>query len=130
MNFIARPRRCRDRHGWLRSLHDAHQIFAVAALLQRLGELEQLLGVDEALAPGDLLDARDFQALPLLDDAHEHARIEQRIVGAGIEPRRAASQSLDVQGALLEVHAIEVRDLELPARRRLQRSGESAARVS
>ena len=99
------------------SVDDPHQVLAIAALLERLGELQQLLGVDEALAPGDLLDARHFQPLPLLDDAHEHAGIEQRIVRAGIEPRRAAPEPLDVQRAELQVRAIEIRDLELAARR-------------
>ena len=110
--------------------HDAQQVLAVAALRERLGELEQSIGVDEAVAPGDLLHARHFQSLPLLDDAHEHAGIEQRIVGAGIEPGRAAPEPLDVQRSELEVRPIEIRDLELAARRRRQGFGERArARV-
>src|SRR5208283_2606974 len=48
--------------------HDAHQVLAVAAFRERLGELEQLIGVDEAVAPGDLLHARHLQSLPFLDD--------------------------------------------------------------
>src|SRR6185437_6621365 len=71
---------------------DAQQIFAVAALLQRLGQLHQLIRGDEPRAPRDLFHASDLQPLPLLDDAHEHAGIEQGIVRAGIEPRRAAAQ--------------------------------------
>src|ERR1700722_16561644 len=67
---------------------DAQKIFAVAAFFERLGELHQLTGIDEPRAPGDLLHTGDLQSLPLFDDAHEHAGIEQRIVRAGIEPRR------------------------------------------
>src|ERR1700722_313600 len=64
----------------------ALQVLTVTALLQRLGQCHQLVGADEARAPGNLLDAGHFQSLPLLDDAHEHARIEQSIVCPGIEP--------------------------------------------
>ena len=70
--------------------------------------------------PGDLLNASHLEPLALLDDAHEHAGIEQRIVRAGIEPGRAASQALDVQRALREVGAVEVGDLQLPACGRFQ----------
>src|ERR1700722_19420839 len=120
MNFIAAASRMRG------LVDDSDQIFAVAALFERLGEPLQLFGVDEALAPGDLLHARDLQALTLLDDAHEHARVEQRIVSSGVEPGGAAPQPLDPQGALLEVDAIQIRDLELAARGGLQRSRELA----
>src|SRR5208283_370243 len=62
----------------LRSLaHDALEVLAVAALRERLGELEQTIGIDEAVAPGDLLHAGHLQSLPLLDDAHEHTGVEQ-----------------------------------------------------
>src|ERR1700680_1219678 len=63
---------------------DAQQIFAVSAFFQGLGELHQLVGSDESRAPGDLLHAGDLEALPFLDDAHEHAGVEQGIMGAGI----------------------------------------------
>src|SRR5271167_1758211 len=57
----------------LRALpHDAHQVLAIAAFRERLGKLEQLIVVYEAVAPGDLLHARHLQSLPLLDDAREN----------------------------------------------------------
>src|ERR1700685_1826280 len=59
---------------------DAQQILAVTAFLQRLRQFHQLIGRDESGAPGDLFDAGHFQPLPLLDDAHEHAGIQQGIV--------------------------------------------------
>src|SRR4051812_47879394 len=49
------------------------QIVAVAALLQRFGHGLELGVVDVAAAPGDLLDAADLPALPLLDDPDELA---------------------------------------------------------
>src|SRR6202044_2587973 len=110
--------------------HDPHEIFAVSALGERLGELEQFIRVDETVAPCDLLHTGDFEPLPLLDDAHEDPGIEQRVVGAGIEPGGSTSQSLDVQRALLEVRSIQIRDFQLASGGWLQRSGESArARV-
>ena len=48
-------------------------------------------------------------------------RLEQRLVRAGVEPGDAAPEQLDVQLSALEVGAVHVGDLELAARRRLQR---------
>ena len=44
--------------------------------------------------------------------------VEQGIVRAGIEPRGAAPEPLDVQVAELEIGAVQVRDLEFAARGR------------
>jgi len=52
---------------WLQMLvDDTQQILAVTALLQRLGQHHQLVGVDEPRAPGNFFHARHFQSLPLL----------------------------------------------------------------
>src|SRR6266404_1850682 len=96
---------------------DAQQILAVTAFFQRLGQLHQLIGVDETRAPGDLFNAGHFQSLSFLDDADERAGIEQGIVSAGIKPGRTPAQTFDVQITDLEVRAIQVSDLEFAARR-------------
>src|SRR5260370_17174773 len=67
---------------------DAQQVFAVTALLQRFGQLHQLVGIDEPRAPGDFFYARNLQSLPFLDDSHESARIDQGIIRARTHPAR------------------------------------------
>ena len=85
----------------------------------------QLGGVDEAHAEGDLLRAADLEALALLDGLHEGRRLQQAVGRAGIEPGAAAAEPFDVQRAVLQIDAVEIGDLQLAARRRLQPRGES-----
>jgi len=66
---------------------------------------------------GDLFDAGDLEALAHLDSAHKLGRLEQRFVGAGVEPGATAPQPLDRQQFALEIDIVEVGDLELTARR-------------
>ena len=82
-------------------------------------------------APGDFLDARHFEPLALLDDPHEHAGIEQGVVRAGIEPRRAASQpSRREASPISQVRAVEVGDLQLAAGGGLNALAKAEARAS
>ena len=77
-------------------------------------------GVDPAEAPGDLLEARDHQALAILDALHEVGRLQERFERAGIEPRGAAAEQFHRERLLGEVGTVDVGDLELPARGRLE----------
>lgn len=52
----------------------AAQVAAIAALAERFSECFELGGVDEPHPVGDLLRARNFQALPLLDRLNEARR--------------------------------------------------------
>src|SRR3546814_11724454 len=65
-------------------LGDVQQVLAVVVLAQRLGEAAELVGGDEALAPGDLLQAGDLQALAMLDGLHELRGVDEDVVGAGV----------------------------------------------
>ena len=58
----------------------------------RLSEVAELTRVDVAHPIGHFLDARDLESLPLLDDAHEVGGVEQRVVGAGVQPGGAAAE--------------------------------------
>lgn len=49
---------------------------------------------DPALLESELLGAADLLALAFLDGAHEVAGIEQRGMGAGVEPGIAAANAL------------------------------------
>ena len=72
----------------------------------------------------DLLRAGDPQALALLEDLDEMARLDKRGMRAGVEPGKAAAEHLDMEIAALEIGAVDVGDLELAARRRLERGGD------
>src|SRR3546814_1163853 len=50
------------------ALGDAQEVLAVVVLAQRPGQADQVFGGDEALAPGDLFQAGDLQALAVLED--------------------------------------------------------------
>src|SRR3954452_23460499 len=76
-------------------VQEPEQVLAVAALLERAGQRDQPVVVDEAAPPGDLLDAADLPALPLLDDLHELGRLHHRGVGAGVQPRGPALEHGD-----------------------------------
>lgn len=67
----------------------------------------------------------------MLHGADELRRLVQALHGAGIEPRVAASEGDDGQRPLLQVHPVEVGDLQLAARGRLDlaRLGGHVARV-
>src|SRR5690606_9076835 len=80
----------------------------------------EVFGADPAVAPGDLLRAAHAQPLARLDGLDEVRGLDQRLVGAGVEPGVAAAELLQVQAALLEVAAVEIGDLELAAWRRLE----------
>ena len=77
-----------------------------------------MLVIDPAVAPGDLLDAPDLHALPLLEHADEVARGVQHRERAGVEPRGPARQHRDRQPAFAQVVLVDGRDLELAARAR------------
>ena len=80
----------------------------------------QLLGGDVVHAIGDFLEAADHQALPLLDRLDEVRRLHERLVRAGVEPRDAAPETLDAQLSTAQILEVDVGDLELAARRRLE----------
>ena len=73
--------------------------------------------VDPAVLVGDLLQHRDGRVLRALDGADELARLVERLHGAGVKPGVAAPKGHDVEEGVVEVHAVEVGDLELAAGR-------------
>ena len=84
-----------------------------------LGGLLQLGGGDPAVLPGDLLGHGHGQVLGVLDGADELRGLVQALHGAGVQPRVAAAQGHHGQRPLLQVHLVEVGDLQLAARGRL-----------
>ena len=100
----------------LAPVQQLQQVGAVTGLEQRVPAPIELLVVDEAHPPGDLLGDRDLQALPALDGADEIAGIQQRVEGSGIQPGGTAGKHLDRQPALLQVGLVDVGDLVFAAR--------------
>ena len=96
---------------------------AVDRLAVGLGGLLQSGSRDPAVLPGDLLGDRDRQVLGVLHGADELSGLVEALHGAGVEPRVAAAQGDDGQRPLLQVHPVEVGNLELAAGRRLDLAG-------
>ena len=96
-----------------------------------LGGFLQLGGRDPAVLPGDLLGHGHGQVLGVLHGADELRGLVQALHGAGVQPRVAAAQGDHGQRPLLQVHPVEVGDLQLAARGRLDpmRLGCHVARV-
>ena len=102
---------------------DLLQVPAVDRLAVGLSRLLQLGGRDPAVLPGDLLGDRDRKVLGVLHGADELRGLVQALHGAGVQPRVAAAEGHDRQRPLLQVHPVEVGDLQLPAGRGLDLMG-------
>lgn len=98
-------------------------MLAVDRLAVGLGGPLQPGGRDPAVLPGDLLGDRDRQVLGVLHGADELRRLVQALHGAGVQPRVAAAERHHGQRPLLQVHPVEVSDLQLAAGRRLDPMG-------
>jgi hypothetical protein len=73
----------------------------------------EVVAPDPALVERDLLEARDLEALTVLDRLDEVRCLEQRLVRPGVEPRHAAAHQLDAQLAARQIREVHVGDLEL-----------------
>ena len=71
---------------------DAEEVLAVGGFGDPRGESAKLVGVDVAEAEGDLFGAGYLQALAVFEGVDEVDGLEQRVVGAGVEPGDAASE--------------------------------------
>lgn len=89
---------------------------AVDAFAVALRAGHERVAVDPAVLVRDLLEDRDGRVLGALDGAHELAGLVEALHGAGIEPGVASPEGHDAERAVLEVHPVEVGDLELATR--------------
>ncbi len=106
-------------------------MLAVDRLAVGLGGLLELGGGDPAVLPRDLLGDGHGQVLGVLHGADELRGLVQALHGAGVQPRVAAAEGDHGQRPLLQVHPVEVGDLQLPAGGglHLMRLGGDVARV-
>ena len=95
---------------------DLPQVLSVYRLAVGLCGLLQLGGRNPAVLPGDLLGHGHGQVLGVLHGADELRGLVEALHGAGVQPRVAAAQGHHGQRPLLQVHPVEVGDLELAAR--------------
>ena len=96
---------------------DLLQVLPVHALPVPLRAGDEGRPVDPAVLVGDLLEDGDGGVLGALDGADELARLVEGLHGAGVEPGVAATERHDGEQPVVEVHAVEVGDLELAAGR-------------
>lgn len=97
----------------------ALEVLAVRALAVTIRGLHELVARDPTVLVGDLLHDSDRQALRTLHGTHELTSLEQRIHRTGIQPRVATTQRTHVQHARVQIHAVQIRDLQLATRARL-----------
>lgn len=94
---------------------DLLEVLAVDRLAVGLRGLLEPLGRDPAVLPGDLLGHGHGQVLGVLHGADELRGLVQALHGAGVQPRVASAEGDHGQRPLLQVHPVEVGDLELAA---------------
>lgn len=94
-------------------------MLAVDRLAVGRGRLLQPRRVDPAVLPGDLLGHGHGKVLGVFHGADELGGLVQALHGAGVQPRVPAAQRHHGQRPLLQVHPVEVGDLQLAARGRL-----------
>ena len=97
------------------ALGHAPEVPAVLALAVPLGARHERVAPNPAVLEGDLLEHGDGRVLRALHGAHEVAGLVEALHGAGVEPREAAAERHHAEQAVLEVHPVEVGDLELTA---------------
>src|SRR5439155_6809335 len=80
-----------------------HEVAAVAALHERVGQGGQLVGGDVALPEGHLLGTADLLALPFLDDLDELGGLHHRHERPRVEPGGAPGEDGHPELAPLQV---------------------------
>ena len=75
-----------------------------------------MLGADEALQVRDFLGAANQKPLPMLHRANEFGSLEQRVVGASVEPGIAAAKFHDIDLVELQIMPIDVGDFQFAPR--------------
>src|ERR1700722_2594986 len=102
-------------------LDQPQEIAPVAVIAHGLGKTADLVLADVTHAIRNLFQTGNFEPLPRFEHVHEGARFQERLVRARVEPGRASSEDLDGEAAGFEIATIEIGDLQLAPRRRLER---------
>ena len=78
-------------------IEQAQQITAVFVAFHRITQSAELVSADVTHPAGNLLRAGDHHPLPILDRLDEVSRLEERLVGAGVQPGDAAAHDIHAQ---------------------------------
>ena len=74
----------------------------ITALAEGSRKYAEVVGRYPALAPGNLFETPDLLALPLFDGGDELSGVEKGVEGSGIEPGKAPSEQLHLEGRTLQ----------------------------
>ena len=96
----------------------------ITALAKGSRKYAEVVGRYPALTPGNLFETPDLLTLPLFDGGDELSGVEKGVEGSGIEPGKAPSEQLHLEGRTLQIQTVEIRNLQLAARGRLHGFGE------
>ena len=110
----------------IRVVGDFTEVGAVVVFFHRPGKGSHLVGSDVAEPEGDLLGAGDLESLPRLDGGDKLGSLKHGLMGPGVEPGDAAAERDHVSSPLSRYSAVEIGDLQLAARRRLEPGGDVA----
>ena len=102
------------------AVHDILQILAVLVLLHDLIDFHQVILADPAIQVCDFLQAGDLTMLMLLHSLHEVGSIHKALVCTSVQPSESLTQQLYIQGAILQINAVQISDFEFTTRRRFQ----------
>jgi hypothetical protein len=91
---------------------------------QRLCQLLQLHGFDEAIAVGNFFKSGHFQTLSDFDGLNEIAGFHKALVGAGVKPSIATVQAFQIELVGFKVCAVQICNLKLAPRRWLEVGGD------
>src|SRR6476661_1083302 len=97
--------------------HAPHQITGIFRIAEPLSAINDFSGREVAELKRDLFEAHDLEALPSFDGAHKRRGIVEALVGARIQPRKAAAKLNNAEIAAFEICAIDVADLQLATSR-------------
>lgn len=88
---------------------------AIRTVVHRLGQLLDLPRIDIAHAVCDFLDTSDLKSLAAFNHFNEVGGLQQRLGRSHIEPRDAASKSIELQFSPGQVNIVDIRNFELSA---------------
>ena len=89
------------------AVHDILQILAVLVLLHVLIDFHQLVLADPAIQVCDFLQAGNLTVLMLLHGLYEVSSINKALVCTSVQPSEALTQQFHVQGAVLQINAVQ-----------------------
>ena len=92
------------------------EIIAVLIFRQSVDDLFEVGLANETHSQRDFFEARDLQALSVLDGGDVIAGLKERRCGSGIKPRHTAAEEFHVQLVPLQIQQIQIGNFQFAAR--------------